>query len=39
MAKSQSKAGGPTRGRPRKRRLGMNSGKLMSRQKKEKRGS
>ena len=30
MAKSQTKAGGPTRGRPRPRRMGMGSGKFIA---------
>lgn len=37
MAKSRTKAGGPTRGRRRPKRMGMNSGKFYA-EKKKKRG-
>mgnify|MGYP007050458508 CR=1 FL=1 len=38
MAKSQIKAGGPTRGRRRVRKIGMGSGKLILALKKKKKG-
>lgn len=39
MAKSQIKAGGPTRGRKRVRLMGMNSGKAIAAKKRKKRGT
>jgi len=37
MAKSQTKAGGPTRGRPRQKRIGMGSGKWFAKRKQRRR--
>ena len=39
MAKSQVKAGGPTRGRKRVRKMGMNSGKALAAARAKKRGT
>ena len=38
MAKSQIKAGGPTRGRRRVRKIGMGSGKAIEKKRKERKG-
>ena len=38
MAKSQIKAGGPTRGRPRTRKIGMGSGKHVAKVRNAKKG-
>ena len=38
MAKSQTKAGGPTRGRKRVRKIGMGSGKYIAARKAERKG-